>query len=65
MQQNIIYSVKDGKLIIEIDLNVDLGPSSTGRSNFVAKTDGWMRIPELGEGFMMNLNLVDFDWHER
>lgn len=55
---NIAYRVENGKLIIEVDLSVDLGPSSTGNSNFVAKTGGWKKLDDVERGLSMNMNLT-------
>lgn len=60
--ENIQLEVKENFLIITMDLGVDLGPSSTGGSNFVAKTGGWQRLqlPQLeGRDLRLNLNLTD------
>lgn len=60
--ENLKFKVSEGKLLIEIDLAVDLGPSSTGGSNFVAKTGGWARLqlPGVeGRDLRLNLNLTD------
>ena len=55
---NIKYEVVDNKLIITVDLTVDLGPSSTGNSNFVAKTGGWRKLDDIEKGLSMNMNLT-------
>jgi hypothetical protein len=52
---NITQRIENGKLILEIDLSQDHGPSSTGRSNIVASTKGWGQ-PEPGISF--NLTVV-------
>lgn len=39
--ENVEVSVKAGKIIIEIDPSVDLGPSKSGKTNLVATTHGW------------------------
>jgi hypothetical protein len=42
------------KLVLVCDLTVDLGPSSTGKTNLVASGTG--RVPEFGRaGFSLNV----------
>ena len=38
--QNVKYEVKDNKLIIEIDLTKEFGPSKSGKTITVASTRG-------------------------
>lgn len=53
-----INSRIDGrKLILEVDLDQDFGPSSTGKSNFVATTGGFIKI-ESEPGVSYGLNVV-------
>lgn len=43
---NIDVRVEGFKLIYEIDLSVDLGPSSTGKTNLVGTTGGPKPVPD-------------------
>lgn len=38
--QNVSAEVKGTKLIIEVDLTQDLGPSNSGKTNIVGSTEG-------------------------
>jgi hypothetical protein len=42
--QNVKWEVKDGKLIIEIDLTKEFGPSKSGKTITVASTRGNQKI---------------------
>lgn len=57
--QNVVTRVENEgkKLIIEVDLTQDFGPSSSGKSNTVANS-GWAKVPEAaipGVGFKLNV----------
>lgn len=42
-----VKMTRDGdKLIIEVDLSVDLGPSSSGKTNVIASTRGNAKVPD-------------------
>jgi hypothetical protein len=43
--QNAKFTVNGSKLVIEVDLSADLGPSATGKSRMVASTHGNVVIP--------------------
>lgn len=43
--KNVDMQVKDGKLIITVDLAKQFGPSSTGRSIIIASTEGNVSVP--------------------
>jgi hypothetical protein len=43
--KNVDMQVKDGKLVITVDLAKQLGPSSTGRSIIIASTEGIVSVP--------------------
>ena len=52
--QNVVATVKGNKLHIEIDLDKDLGLSSTGKTNLLAKS-GFAAIEgKPGFGFTLN-----------
>jgi hypothetical protein len=52
--ENVVAVVEGTKLKIEIDLTKDLGPSSTGKTNILAKS-GFASVPGLsGFGFTLN-----------
>lgn len=38
--KNVSFTVKDDKLLIEVDLSKDFGPSGSGKSIIVASTEG-------------------------
>jgi hypothetical protein len=42
----IIQRIEGRKLILEVDLDQDFGPSSTSKSNFVATTAGFAKLDE-------------------
>ncbi len=52
--RNVNVVVADGKLILTVDLAVNLGPSSTGKSNLVAS--GTAKVPGY-EGVSFGLNV--------
>jgi hypothetical protein len=52
--QNVATTVKGNKLVIEIDLDKDLGVSSSGKTHIVAKS-GFAQIEgKPGFGFTLN-----------
>lgn len=55
--KGIIARVEGRKLILEVDLDQDFGPSSTGKSNFVATTGGFAKI-DVDPGVSFGLNVV-------
>lgn len=38
--KNVTAEIKGSKLVIEVDLTQDLGPSNSGKTNLVASTEG-------------------------
>lgn len=60
MMQNIEVAERDGKLVITVDLSIDLGPSDSGKSIIVAKTGGWHPVGrEIEDGKLaLNLGLI-------
>ena len=42
--QNVKWEVKDDKLIIEIDLAIEFGPSKSGKTITIASTRGNQKI---------------------
>jgi hypothetical protein len=54
--KNVEMKVQDDKLIIEIDLTKDFGPSSSGKSIIIASTEGNQPIPEK-EDIKIGLNI--------
>lgn len=56
MGRNVAFAVSDkGIMTLTIDLNLDLGPSSSGKSNIVSSTDGNATI-DGGNGAVLGLN---------
>jgi len=56
--ENVKWEVKDGKLIIEIDLTKELGPSKSGKTITVASTRGNQRIE--GTDAIIGLNVYKY-----
>jgi len=56
--QNINYEVKDNKLIIEIDLTKEFGPSKSGKTITVASTRGNQNIE--GTDVIIGLNIYKY-----
>ena len=54
--KNIQMHVEGSKLVIEIDLTKDLGPSASGKTTLVASTEGNVTI-DGREGFRLGLNV--------
>ena len=51
-----VKMTRDGnKLIIEVDMNQDLGPSSSGKTRVIASTRGNAKVPE--SDAMIGLNV--------
>jgi ABC-type polar amino acid transport system ATPase subunit len=43
--KNVDMQIKDGKLVITVDLSKQFGPSSSGKSIIIASTEGNASIP--------------------
>ena len=56
--QNVKYEVKDDKLIIEIDLTKEFGPSKSGKTITVASTRGNQTIE--GTDVVIGLNIYKY-----
>ena len=52
-KDNVYYEIVDGKLTIIVDLNTDLGVSSTGKSKTIASTG----FVNLDDGVFFKLNV--------
>ena len=50
--ENITMARKGTKLVIEIDLTKDLGPSSSGKTLIVASTRGNAPVPDARDTFI-------------
>lgn len=55
MAKNVEIKVEKKKLVIEIDLSKDFGPSESGKTIIVATTSGSMDIPGF-EGYKLGIN---------
>jgi len=55
--KNLQMHVEGKKLVIEIDLTKDLGPSASGKTTLVASTEGNVTI-DGHEGFRLGLNVI-------
>jgi len=56
--QNVNYEVKDDKLIIEIDLTKEFGPSKSGKTITIASTRGNQTIE--GTDVVIGLNVYKY-----
>ena len=56
--QNVKWEVKDGKLIIEIDLKTEFGPSKSGKTITIASTRGNQKIE--GTDAIIGLNVYKY-----
>ena len=56
--QNVKWEVKDDKLIIEIDLKMELGPSKSGKTITIASTRGNQKIE--GTDAIIGLNVYKY-----
>ena len=56
--QNVKWEVKDDKLIIEIDLTMELGPSKSGKTITIASTRGNQKIE--GADAVIGLNVYKY-----
>jgi hypothetical protein len=56
--QNVKYEVKDGKLIIEIDLTKEFGLSKSGKTITIASTRGNQKIE--GTDVVIGLNVYKY-----
>ncbi len=55
--ENVEYKVKDGKLIITVDLTKDFGPSKSGKTLTVASSGGFQKIEGANNiAFALNVN---------
>jgi ABC-type taurine transport system ATPase subunit len=52
--RNVKSEVKGTKLLIEVDLSVDLGPSESGKTNLIASSGGFNDLED-GSGRKFNL----------
>lgn len=58
---NLTHRIENGKLIIEIDLNVEGNPSSSGKTTVIASSHGNMRIDVPGhQPMFLGLNLFEY-----
>ena len=53
--QNVEWETKDDKLIIEIDLTKDFGPSKSGKTITIASTRGNKRIEGTNAVIVLNV----------
>ena len=56
--ENIEAEVKAGKLVLTIDPSVDLGPSSTGKTNVCASTRGFCNFAVGDKMITLSLNAM-------
>jgi len=53
--KNVKHEVKDGKLLIEVDLSQNFGLSKSGKTQIVASTQGNVQIAEAGVTVGLNI----------
>jgi ABC-type polar amino acid transport system ATPase subunit len=56
VMQNVAMRVEGNKLVIEVDLTQDLGPSKSGKTTMIATTEGNANVPG-HEGVKVGLNV--------
>ena len=58
--KNIEFRVEGTKLVITIpDIQKDYGKSSSGKTNMVASTEGFVQVPDTGvDGLAFGLNVT-------
>jgi hypothetical protein len=54
--QNVTLKVEGTKLVIEVDLSKEIGPSSSGKTMLIASTEGNANVPGY-EGVKLGLNV--------
>jgi hypothetical protein len=54
--QNVTLKVEGTKLVIEVDLSKEIGPSSSGKTMLIASTEGNANVPGY-EGVKVGLNV--------
>jgi hypothetical protein len=54
--QNVAMRVDGDKLVIEVDLSKEIGPSSSGKTILIASTEGNANVPG-HEGMKLGLNV--------
>jgi hypothetical protein len=54
--ENIEMKVEGSKLILIVDLTVEIGPSSSGKNTLIASTEGNANVPGF-EGVKVGLNV--------
>jgi hypothetical protein len=54
--ENVNIRIEGSKLIIEVDLSKNLGPSSSGKSTLIAKSGGNVPVPGCKE-VLLGLNV--------
>ena len=58
--RNVMTEVKDGKLLITVDLTKDFGPTKSGKTNSVASTEGNQRVGPQAPGCMDSVNVYNY-----
>lgn len=54
--KNVTHKVEGNKLTIVIDLNEDLGPSKSGKTQMIASTYGNVAVPGCPAEFRLSIN---------
>lgn len=54
--QNVTLKVEGNKLIIDVDLSKEIGPSSRGKTTLIASTEGNANVPG-HDGVKLGLNI--------
>ncbi len=53
--KNVELSVEGTMLTIKVDLSQDFGPSSSGKTNIIATTEGNVNLPDREEKIGLNI----------
>ncbi len=61
--KNVEMEVKENKLLIEVDLTQDHGPSKSGKTNIVATTAGNVAVPG-NNSVRLGLNVYKYSEEE-
>lgn len=55
---NVDMTIEGNKLLIAIDLTKDFGPSSSGKTNIVASSQGFAKLGGAAPGISLNLTVA-------
>jgi hypothetical protein len=58
--KNVDYTIRDGKLNIEVDLSQDFGESTSGKTIIIASSEGNRRVEAPCGGVYFGLNVYKY-----